>query len=126
MKFSEVLNNVKNNKLYSLMAVLGFSVIVYFIVYIILTLREHDKPEDSPFLNGINLCPDGWIQDSNTEEEHKCKVPDSKISTTFNKGFTKDFGQPIYKNKPEAMCKWANYHNVPWIGIDHLCLKNQN
>ena len=30
MKFSDVLNNVKNNKLYSLMAVLGFSVIIIF------------------------------------------------------------------------------------------------
>ena len=33
MKYTEVLNNVNNNKLYSLMAVLGFSVIVYFIVF---------------------------------------------------------------------------------------------
>ena len=61
-----------------------------------------------------------------TKNGHKCEVPDSKISTTFHKGFIKDFSNPIYKNKPEAMCKWANYHNVPWIGIDHLCLKNQN
>lgn len=126
MKFSDVLNNVKNNKLYSLMAVLGFSVIIYFIVFVILSLRSSKNPEDSPYLHSTNLCPDGWIQASNSEDEHKCEVPDSKISSTFHQGFIKDFSNPIYKNKPEAMCKWANYHNVPWIGIDHLCLKNQN
>ena len=68
---------------------------------------------------------DGF-QPSNSEDEHKCEVPDSKLVPLFIKDLLKILVIQFYKNKPEAMCKWANYHNVPWIGIDHLCLKNQN
>ena len=74
-----------------------------------------------------NVCPDYWMNVSNTNEERKCKNT-HKIGLC-NIGDTdadaiKDFGIGPYiraKDGDKAKCTWSKYCKSSWEGYDHLC-----
>tara|TARA_B100000123_G_scaffold266201_1_gene238106 strand:- start:290 stop:727 length:438 start_codon:yes stop_codon:yes gene_type:complete len=127
LKKLDLFQNLNDNKMYQTLFIVGILSIISVIVMSILMVRQIKKERDS-YQPSVNICPDGWRNISNNEDNHTCEVPESlnEPSYPFKKKFSKNFSTAIYKNKPLAKCKWTNYFGIPWTGIDHLCPKNNN